>query len=48
MTGRSADATSLPCTYKLDSQPLDKFIKQKGGTNACAVRFSQRLGRIRK
>jgi hypothetical protein len=31
--------------YKSDSEPLDRFIKRKGGINACAGRFSRRLGR---
>jgi hypothetical protein len=31
--------------YKLDSEPLDRFIKRKGGINECAARFSRRLGR---
>jgi hypothetical protein len=32
--------------HKPDSEPLDHFIKRKGGINACAVRFSRRLGRV--
>jgi hypothetical protein len=31
--------------YKPHSEPLDQFIKRKGGINACAARFSRRLGR---
>jgi hypothetical protein len=31
--------------YKPDSEPLDRFIKRKGGINACAARFSRCLGR---
>jgi hypothetical protein len=31
--------------YKPDSEPLDHFIKRKGGINACAGRFTKRLGR---
>jgi hypothetical protein len=31
--------------YKPDAEPLDHFIKRKGGINACAARFSRRLGR---
>jgi hypothetical protein len=31
--------------YKPDSEPLDPFIKRKGGINACAARFTRRLGR---
>jgi hypothetical protein len=30
--------------YKLDAEPLDQFVKRKGGINACADRFSRRLG----
>jgi hypothetical protein len=33
--------------YKSHSEPLDHFIKRKGGINACASRFAQRLGRRR-
>jgi hypothetical protein len=31
--------------YKPDSEPLDRFVKRKGGINACVARFSRRLGR---
>jgi hypothetical protein len=31
--------------YKTDSEPLEKFIKRKGGINECAARFSRSLGR---
>jgi hypothetical protein len=31
--------------YKPDSEPLDHFIRRKGGINACAARFTRRLGR---
>jgi hypothetical protein len=31
--------------YKLDSSALDHFIRRKGGINACAGRFTRRLGR---
>jgi hypothetical protein len=30
---------------KPDAEPLDHFIKRKGGINACAARFSRSLGR---
>jgi hypothetical protein len=30
---------------KPDSEPLDQFIRGKGGINACAARFSRWLGR---
>jgi hypothetical protein len=33
--------------YKPDSEPLDQFIRRKGGINACAARFSRWLGRIK-
>jgi hypothetical protein len=33
--------------YKADSEPLDQFIKRKGGINRCAERFSVRSGRHR-
>jgi hypothetical protein len=31
--------------YKPDSEPVDEFVQRKGGINACAARFSRRLGR---
>jgi hypothetical protein len=31
--------------YKSPSEPLDQFVKRKGGINACAERFSRCLGR---
>jgi hypothetical protein len=31
--------------YKPSSEPLDLFVKRKGGINACAGRFTRRLGR---
>jgi hypothetical protein len=31
--------------YKLDSEPLDQFVRRKGGINECAARFSRRVGR---
>jgi hypothetical protein len=33
--------------YKPDSEPVDQFIRRKGGINACAARFSRWLGRGR-
>ena len=30
--------------YKRDSEPLDQFIRRKGGINECAGRFSRWLG----
>ena len=31
--------------YKAESEPLDEFIRRKGGINACAARFTRWLGR---
>jgi hypothetical protein len=31
--------------YKPDFEPLDRFIRRKGGINACAARFTRALGR---
>ena len=31
--------------YKLDSEPLEQFVKRKGGINACVARFSWSMGR---
>jgi hypothetical protein len=31
--------------YKLVCEPLEQFVKRKGGINACAARFTRRLGR---
>jgi len=31
--------------YKRDSEPLEQFIRRKGGINACAGRFTRWLGR---
>jgi hypothetical protein len=33
--------------YKVHSEPLDQFIKRKGGINRCASRFARYLGRRR-
>jgi hypothetical protein len=30
--------------YKSDSEPLTQFVRRKGGINACAARFTKRLG----
>ena len=32
--------------YKVDSDPLDQFIKRKGGINHCAARFSRSRGEV--
>jgi hypothetical protein len=31
--------------YKPDGEPLDRFIRRKGGINECAARFSRCVGR---
>jgi hypothetical protein len=31
--------------YKLASDPLDQFVRRKGGINACAARFTRSMGR---
>jgi hypothetical protein len=30
--------------HKRDDEPLDQFIRRKGGINACVGRFTRRLG----
>jgi hypothetical protein len=32
--------------YKLTSEPLDRFMKRKGGINRCAERFSAQRGEV--
>lgn len=34
--------------YKNDREPLDAFIKRKGGINGCAALYTRRLGRRAK
>ena len=34
--------------YKLTSEPLDQFIKRKGGINECAAKFATHLRRCRQ
>jgi hypothetical protein len=34
--------------YKSPSEPLDKFIKRKGGINSCAAKFASHLRRSRQ
>jgi hypothetical protein len=34
--------------YKLTSEPLDQFIKRKGGINSCAAKFASHLRRSRQ
>jgi hypothetical protein len=31
--------------HKLNSEPLEQFVRRKGGINECVGRFSRRLGR---
>jgi hypothetical protein len=31
--------------YKPNSEPLDQFVRRKGGINGCAARFSGTVGR---
>jgi hypothetical protein len=31
--------------FKSQSEPLDQFVRRKGGINRCAARFTRRLGR---
>jgi hypothetical protein len=40
-------AMRYAAAYKADGEPLDQFIKRKGGINACAARFTRCLGRIK-
>jgi hypothetical protein len=37
--------TRYVAVRKPHSEPLDQFIKRNGGINACAARFTRRLGR---
>jgi hypothetical protein len=39
--------THYSAAYKPDCEPLDHFIKRKGGINACSARFSRCTGRGR-
>jgi hypothetical protein len=32
--------------FKSDDEPLEEFIKRKGGINECAARYTRRLGRL--
>jgi hypothetical protein len=40
-------AMRYTAAHKRDSEPLDQFIRRKGGINACAARFSRWVGRGR-
>ena len=39
-------AMRYAAAYKPDSEPLDRFVRRKGGINACAARFTRRLGPV--
>jgi hypothetical protein len=43
--GVACNAVRGRLLYKQDSEPLEQFIRRKGGINACAARFSRWLGR---
>jgi len=45
--GEWSRAMRYAAVYKPDSEPLDQFIRRKGGINACAARFCRCLGRGR-
>jgi hypothetical protein len=40
-------ALRYAAAYKPDSEPLDRFVRRKGGINACAAWFGRFLGRGR-
>jgi hypothetical protein len=33
--------------YKSDVEPLDQFVRRKGGINVCTARFTRYLGAVR-
>jgi hypothetical protein len=39
-------ALRYAAAYKADSEPLDQFVRRKGGINACAARFSRCMGPV--
>jgi hypothetical protein len=41
-------ALRYAAAYKADSEPLEQFVKRKGGINKCVTRFSVGLGRRRR
>ena len=43
-----ARALRYVLVYKLTSEPLDQFIKRKGGINECAAKFARHIGRSRQ
>jgi hypothetical protein len=43
--GKWSRALRYAAIYEPDSEALDHFIRRKGGINACAGRFTRRLGR---
>jgi hypothetical protein len=43
-----ARALKYALAYKLTSEPLDHFMKRKGGINECAAKFARHIGRSRQ
>jgi hypothetical protein len=43
--GKWSRVMRYAAVYKPDSEPLDQFIRRKGGINACAARFARCMGR---
>ena len=41
-------ALRFAAMYKNDREPLEAFVKRKGGLNSCAARYARRLGRLAK
>ena len=41
-------ALRYAAAYKPESEPLEQFVKRKGGINKCVTRFSVGLGRRRR
>ncbi len=41
----SGRAMRYAARYKLGSEPLEQFVKRKGGINKCVACFTRRLGR---
>jgi hypothetical protein len=45
---RSKWSRALRWVQKIPSEPLDQFIKRKGGINECAAKFARHIGRSRQ
>src|SRR5450756_1797666 len=45
MTSKWSRVLRYAAKYKTKSEPLQQFIKRKGGLNKCASRYARRLGR---